>query len=112
MNLALDRRVTGRGILREELDQSIGGKKKASTDELRRAKASSAPAERQPVSQEEQFARLSASSAMQIAGVGASIAPPTDGSEIVVDVKTDGGVRFRRVDAATGRITITDVYSQ
>lgn len=112
MNLALDRRVTGLGILREELDQPIGGKKKASADKLRRAKASSAPAERQPVSQEEQFAKLSASSAMQIAGVGASIAPPTDGSEIVVDVKTDGGVRFRRVDAATGRITITDVYSQ
>ena len=112
MNLALDRRVTGRGILREELDQPIGGKKKASAGELRRAKASSVPAERQPVSQEEQFARLGASFAMQIAGVGASIAPPTDGSEIVVDVKTDGGVRFRRVDAATGRITITDVYAQ
>ncbi len=112
MNLALDRGVTGRGILREELDQPIGGKKKASADELRRAKASSVPVERQPVSQEEQIARLSASLAMQTAGVGASIAPPTDGSEIVVDVKTDGGVRFRRVDAATGRITITDVYAQ
>lgn len=112
MNLALDRRVTGRGILREELDQPIGGKKKASADELRRAKASSVPVERQPVSQEEQIARLSASLAMQPAGVGASIAPPTDGSEIVVDFKTDGGVRFRRVDAATGRITITDVYAQ
>ena len=112
MNLALDRRVTGREILREELDQPIGGKKKASADELRRAKASSVPVERQPVSQEEQIARLSASLAMQTAGVGASIAPPTDGSEIVVDVKTDGGVRFRRVDAATGRITITDVYAQ
>ena len=112
MNLALDRRVTGRGILREELDQPIGGKKKASADELRRAKTSSVPVERQPVSQEEQIARLSASLAMQPAGVGASIAPPTDGSEIVVDFKMDGGVRFRRVDAATGRITITDVYAQ
>ena len=112
MNLALDRGVTGRGILREELDQPIGGKKKASADELRRPKASSVPVERQPVSQEEQIARLSASLAMQTAGVGASIAPPTDGSEIVVDVKTDGGVRFRRVDATTGRITITDVYAQ
>ena len=112
MNLALDRRVTGRGILREELDQPIGGKKKASMDELRRAKASSAPAARQPASQEEQFARLGASFAMQTAGEGASIAPPTDGSEVVVDVKTDGGVRFRRIDAATGHITITDVYAQ
>jgi hypothetical protein len=49
---------------------------------------------------------------MQTAGEGASIAPPTDGSEVVVDVKTDGGVRFRRIDAATGHITITDVYAQ
>ena len=111
MNLALDRRVTGRGILREELDQPIGGKKKASADELRRAKASLAPVERLPASQEEQLATLGASFAMQTAGVGASIAPPTDGSEVVVDLKTDGGVRFRRIDAATGHITITDVYA-
>ena len=64
------------------------------------------------VERAEKFARLGTSFARQIADVGASIAPPTDGSEIVVDVKTDGGVRFRRVDASTGRITITDVYAQ
>lgn len=111
MNLALARRITAPGTLREELDQPIGGKEKASADDLRRAKASAAPAERQSASREEPFAWLGASFAMQAAALGASIAPPTDGGDVVVDVKTDGGVRFRTVDAATGRITITDVYA-
>lgn len=112
MNLALARRITGPATLREELGQPIGGKEKASADELRRAKASSAPSERQTASLKAQSARLGASFAELPAAVGASIAPPTDGREVVVDVKTDGGVRFRTVDAATGRITITDVYAQ
>lgn len=111
MNLALARRITAPGTLREELDQPTGRKEKASADDLRRAKASTAPAKRQSASREEPFARLGASSAMQAAALGASIAPPTDGGDVVVNVKTDGGVRFRTVDAATGRITITDVYA-
>jgi len=41
-----------------------------------------------------------------------SIAPPSrDGQEVEVDVNMDGGVRYRTLDAATGRITITDVYA-
>lgn len=95
-----------------ELDQPIGAKEKASADELRRTKASSAPAERQSASQEEQFVWLGSSFVMQTVAAGASIAPPIDGREVVVDVKTDGGVRFRTVDAATGRIRIIDVYAQ
>ena len=110
MNLALARRITGPATLRKELDQSIGGKGKAAAGELRSAKASSAPAERQTATPELQSARLGASLALLPAAMGASIAPPTDGYEVVVDVKTDGGVRFRTVDAATGRIMITDVY--
>ena len=112
MNLALARRITGPATLRKELDQPIGGEEKVSADELRSAKASSAPAERQTSPQELESAPLGATFALLPAAAGASIAPPTDGYEVVVDVKTDGGVRFRTVDAATGRIKIIDVYAQ
>ncbi|MDA1314858.1 MAG: zf-HC2 domain-containing protein [Acidobacteria bacterium] len=41
-----------------------------------------------------------------------SIAPPSRaGQDVDVDVNMDGGLRYRTVDAATGRITITDVYA-
>ena len=118
MTIALADRVTGPGALREEFDQPVGEKKEASADEMNLAKARVAPAEQRAAFVEGQSARsgvslgVGASFAVQPGGLGTSITPATDGGEVVVDVKTDGGVRFRMMDAATGRITITDVYAQ
>jgi len=112
MTIALADSVTGPAGLREEFDQPVGEKEEASADEFRLAKARVAPAKQRAALIGGQGAQLGASFAAQPGGLGTSIRPATDGSEVVVDVKTDGGVRFRTVDAATGRITITDVYAQ
>lgn len=112
MTIAMADTVTGPASLREEFDRPVGAKEEASADELRMANAATAPAEQRAVLIEGQGAQLGASFAAQPGGLGMSIMPAANGRDLVVDVKTDGGVRFRAVDAATGRITITDVYAQ
>ena len=112
MTIALADAVTGPAALREEFDQPVGAKEEASADELRMANAAAVPAEKRAALAKGQSAQLGASFAAQPGGMGTSITPVADGGAVVVDVKTDGGVRFRTMDAATGRITITDVYAQ
>lgn len=117
MTIAMADIVTGPASLREEFDQPVGEKKEVSADEVQLAKAGVAPAEQRMTRAEGQSAEIGAqqfgaSFAAQPGGLGTSITPTANGSEVVVDVKTDGGVRFRTMDAATGRITITDVYAQ
>jgi hypothetical protein len=97
-----------------EVERAVGDKAEASADEMTLAEMRSVGAVRGQVSARKINIEKEGDAFGMHAAVGqTSIAPPSPiGQDVEVDVKMDGGLRYRTVDAATGRITITDVYAQ
>ncbi len=101
-----------------EMERAVADQAAASADEVTLAEVRSAgPVRGQLSRQKIQPAQEGGSLGMQATAAPTavaltSIAPPSrDGQDVEVDVNMDGGVRYRTLDAATGRITITDVYA-
>ena len=114
LRLALVDRIDGPVDAPEpERERSVGDKAEVSADEMPLAELrSAAPVGQQIARRTARSAQEGAGFAMQTQVVRTSIAPPSaEGRQVEIDVKTDGGLRFRTVDVATGRITITDVYA-
>ncbi len=114
VQLALVDQIRGRADApAPEIERAVGDKAEASADEMTLAEVRSVGSIRGQVSgQKIQAGQEGGGFAMRAAVAQTSIAPPSSaGQDVEVDVKMDGGLRYRTVDAATGRITITDVYA-